>query len=291
MVKLKLVSDFDGVWTDPVPEADMMGRVMVEEFVRCGALSGRSVKKTLESVQRHLMANHSEYGWVSNGRISAYVDEDPLVIHTTTSIYLEKSVGNGETGLLGEVIRSEGGVAPFTTRCYLKAVERFRNEFGCCTLENGAGEFIDELTTSGFETVVVSNSPSSKLTDWLEGYLDRIKIRGDAGKFNLGEKEGGLPADDENPSIFVDRPAYREILLTERPDIVIGDGLSQDLALPYYLRRKKILENLVLLFVRHPHTPSWALERFRRWSGPADAIVDGFEGVRRAIHNLVGKAR
>lgn len=286
---MKLLSDFDGVWTDPSSEADMMGRIMIEEFVRCGPLSEKTVRTVIGSVHRRLLADPAKYGWISNGRISAYVDEDPFIIHTTTSIYLESGAQGGDVGILGKVILDEGGIASFTSGCYVKAIERYRNELGNSSLENDAGEFVSDLEAGGFETIVVSNSPVSKLNEWLNGHLHRIKVRGDAGKFNLDGEDGGLRVDDETPAIFVDRPSYRKILLEEQPGIVIGDGLSQDMALPNYLRGKELSGNLVLLFVKRPHTPAWAVERFRNWSGPSDAVVDGFGGVRRAIKSLAGK--
>jgi hypothetical protein len=60
---------------------------------------------------------------------------------------------------------------------------------------------------------------------------------------------------------------------SERPQLVIGDVFSLDLALPHVLRaRNHPAAPRELVLRRHPHTPSWVLDG--RAGGAIDRIVD-----------------
>jgi hypothetical protein len=108
-------------------------------------------------------------------------------------------------------------------------------------------------------------------------------VRGQAGKQVLG------PGDDHlvlaGRRIGVDRPRYRAVLEEERPDLVIGDVFSLDLALPHVLRRARAPgAPRMLVLRRHPHTPKWVLDT--RADGAIDRVVDDVAELPALVESL-----
>src|SRR5205823_2637300 len=109
----------------------------------------------------------------------------------------------------------------------------------------------------------------------------RPRVRGDARKFELGE----LPALSEEIAlggrpVKLRRPRFFEVLRDEAPDVVIGDVLTMDLALPLAMRGAGLLEDATLVLKRQPWTPVWALEAC---AAHGIEVVDSFARVPRLL--------
>jgi len=147
--------------------------------------------------------------------------------------------------------------------------------------------------------VVVSNSGTEKLKRWFDhaGLANRIhpeqaagalRLRGSARKFVLAP--GGPDAIDVG-GVIVDgaRPHYEAVLREERPDAVVGDVFSLDLALPLALKRREPAWRHVRLFwLAHGYAP----ERMRQAvaslpAGEVEIVERGLPGV---ADRLLGKA-
>ncbi len=279
---IRILSDFDGVWTDPVHEAE----VVFDELVR---QSAALVSEPLEAVQadfrrfsKATLAAPERHGWAPDGRITAYVDEDPFCVANGVASYLETA--GGERGQhYAEAIRKAGfeRLTQFADRCFLDATARYRVEHPPA-LVPGARAALTALHGAGVHVVVVSNSESIKLIDWFrasgidagESPDSELEVCGNARKFHLGESDASLTV--AGRQIRVDRPAYREAITRIRPDLVIGDVFSLDLALPHAMRAAGDAGAPKMLVLHgHDHTPAWIADT--RADGAIDAIVRGVD--------------
>jgi hypothetical protein len=104
---------------------------------------------------------------------------------------------------------------------------------------------------------------------------------GDAGKFIIDNSYTELPEFYEITKRFkvnLRRKNYHKILLQEKPDYVIGDVFSLDLALPLYLRmHDKRLKNLKVIQKVQNHTPDWVKEFLRK---------DEFKGIAFMVDSI-----
>ena len=179
-------------------------------------------------------------------------------------------------------------LSKFADHCFMTATSSFRTQHPPALVPR-AREMFEALARAGAEIVVVSNSSSDKINGWFRetgvgnGLAHALRVRGSAGKFLLGPSDEHLVLAGRR--ILVDRPKYRAILDEERPDLVIGDVYSLDLALPHVMRREhhpSAPAELVLR--RHPHTPRWVLDT--RADGAIDLVVEQLDGLVEAVRGL-----
>jgi hypothetical protein len=146
------------------------------------------------------------------------------------------------------------------------------------------------LLGRGVEIVVVSNSGTDKLAAWFDHagvpqrvYPERAKgalcLRGSARKFVLDGPERE-PLMLGTTKVDIARPHYDAILRDERPDAVVGDVFSLDLALPLALRRRDpAFQALRLLWLIHDYTPAWLRREVERHAPEVEAIEGGFAAM------------
>ena len=90
--------------------------------------------------------------------------------------------------------------------------------------------------------------------------------------------------------VHVDRPAYRAILERERPDLVVGDVLSLDLALPLHLRAAGLPGAPRAIGVMHlRHTPAWVLDAVGPGPDQVDFLVPHVTSLPRLIRSLAAR--
>ena len=78
MPTFKILSDFDGVWTDQGLEAEEVHRWIVEESARLQGRPHDDIQAELRDAHERMMGEPHTWGWAPDGsRVSAYVDEDP----------------------------------------------------------------------------------------------------------------------------------------------------------------------------------------------------------------------
>ena len=277
---IKILSDFDGVWTDQAIEAESVKLYMVAESARMAGVPANRALAHFAEFETRTRARPREFGWAPDGRITAYVDEDPFCIANSIAAYLSQSDGEIE-GLFRSAILDGGyeTVTAFADHCFMTATGNYRTLHPPALVPETKA-VVDALAKSGVEVVVVSNSAPDKLITWFRacgidaGEADHhaLRIRGSAGKFILGESDQSIEVGGRR--IHVDRPKYRAIIAEEDPDLIIGDVFSLDLALPHVMREQEAPgapRSLVLR--RHDHTPDWI--ESTRAEGAIDVVVDG----------------
>jgi len=297
---MKLLSDFDGVWTYPDEEGAAHGAALDAALeAAVGEGERAAVHAWVARARATLRAEPARWGWSSAGRISAFADEDPFTEHGALLYFLEQARATDPLAarLAAAVEERDGSLDAFGGRAHVGGVRdvEARRGPGITAAAATAGR---ELLARGVEIVVVSNSGTEKLQRWFEhaGVPNTIhparaqgalRVRGSARKFVLaagaGEilEVGGLRVD-------VARPHYEEVLREERPDAVVGDVFSLDLALPLALKRRDPAWRAVRLFwLSHPYSSQpmrRALEGLP--AGDVDIVEGGLAGVAR---RLLGK--
>ena len=274
----KILSDFDGVWTDQANEAAAVRRFAIDELARVCDVHRNRAEDEYSAFVRMMSAKPNEHGWAPDGRITAYIDEDPLCEASSLARWL--GVTDDPRGVrVRDAIVAAGfaTVQAFSEHLFHGGVALFRSEHPPWIVP-GARAMLDSLHARGVELVIVSNSSSEKLVDFFQSVgIDasedeghELRVRGSAGKWKIGDDAtiavGGR-------SIFVDRPAYHALVADEAPDLIIGDVFSLDLAMPHVMRRDSAAgAPRVLALRRHAHTPSWVLDS--RANGAIDVVVD-----------------
>ena len=273
---MKLLTDFDGVWTYPDEEGVAHGAALDAALESAlGEEERPAVRGWIAHAREALRAEPLRWGWSVAGRISAFADEDPFTEHGALLHYLE-AASRAHVGGVRDVEARRGP--------------------GITASAADAGR---ELLQGGVEVVVVSNSGTEKLKRWFDhaGLANRIhpeqaagalRLRGSARKFVLAP--GGPDAIDGGGVIVdVARPHYEAVLREERPDAVVGDVFSLDLALPLALKRREPAWRHVRLFwLAHGYAP----ERMRQAvaslpAGEVEIVERGLPGV---ADRLLGKA-
>jgi len=300
---LKILSDFDGVWTDPTPEADAVRAELVRRTAELSGVESETVAADMIALSEIALGSPAQHGWTLNGRITAFADEDPLIL------------GNAVTEVIGMIAdHSLDGRTPaieVVERCttyraaILDAGHPNLDDFAEWVFRTGTANFrqgrrhallpaaievAERLLRSDAEVVVVSNSGEEKILDWFdlsgipaksvndrEAGDDRcLYVRGSAGKFVLGE--GSEQVELCGRKIYIDRPMYRAAIEAEAPDLVVGDVFSLDLALPHALRCEGhpwAPSQLVLR--RNSYSPAWAADE--RAGGVIDHVIDELAGL------------
>lgn len=282
----KILSDFDGVWT----EADLEAAALHDELAgSCATLLGidrPSVDAELAAFRREVRARPHAFGWAPDGRISAFADEDPLCEIAGLCALVAMATEGVARRFRDAIELRFPSVQAFAEHGFVRAMARFRAEHPP-TIAADARAQLDAVVERGAEVVVVSNSEPAKLEAWFraagidagEGHGHELRIRGSAGKQVLASD---LAIEIAGRRVLVDRPRYREAIEQERPTLVIGDVFSLDLALPHAMRTHgEPAAPRTLALRRHRHTPPWILES--RAAGAIDHVVDRFGDLAGVI--------
>lgn len=293
---MKLVSDFDGVWTRPDAEAAAQGDELESRIVAWAPESARPrVREWLAAARASVASEPTRYGWASGGRITAFGDEDPFTAHSGLLHFVQLSA---ERDPVAAAIRDAVAARGFSleqigARSHAAGVARVVAARGPGVLAEAAAAG-RAMLEAGAEIVLVSNSPREKLEPWLahagvasvahpERASRAVRLRGDARKFALDAvRRDPLVLGDV--SIETARPDYERVLLEEHPDAVVGDVFSLDLALPLRLKRREPdWQGLRVMWLIQPYTPSWLRARVSRHALEVEPIQGGFPGVAAAL--------
>lgn len=279
---MKILSDFDGVWTNQALEAESVKLYLIAEAARLASVPADDALDHFRDYEARVRAAPERYGWAPDGRITAYVDEDPFCVPNALATFVEAGADPTTRAYREAVL--DGGfetLTAFADHCFMTAAGEYRRQHPPA-LVPGTAEILHELHARGHEVVVVSNSPAEKIVGWfgavgtdvgVESGHD-LRVRGQAGKQTLGQRDDAIHVGGRR--IHVDRPRYVEVIDEEDPDLIIGDVFSLDLALPHVLRQRgHATAPRTLVLRRHGHTPSWILDS--RADGAIDRIVDGVE--------------
>lgn len=271
---MKIVSDFDGVVTEQTDEAELTRQLFIECLAE--AYDKPHVDQLIARADKALSDAPHEHGWRSQGRITAYANEDLFVRNQGLAACLDDWVkaGDDECAAVAKVLHDSRGFVG-----YLGAAEWAYQEMCKRTaageqhpLDEAALRIVEGWAKAGHEVVVVSNSSTQRIIDLFKGIglhaadheqdpKAKLRVRGGARKFELGKDSAGFQFDEY--WLDVDRPAYLRILNEEKPAVVIGDVFSLDLALPLELSRRDPAFHGIKLCMRMRHyTPTWAKKLF-----------------------------
>lgn len=290
---MRLLSDFDGVWTHPREEAAAQAAVLDGCLIDWAGPARRDeARAAVERMRHEVRANPQTYGWAPGGRLSTFGDEDPFAEHSAVLHYLHLHAGDDPLlAALRDAVLANGheSLEAFGGWCHREGVQRVEGARGPAILAPAA-DAGRALLTRGIEIVLVSNSGTDKLVRWFshagvpntvhpERPAGSLWLRGGARKFVLepGRSDiltlGGL-------AIETRRPHYEEILREELPQAVVGDVFSLDLALPLALKRREAAWRDVRLFWLARDYASPMVRRALAAQAPEVEIVeDGLEGV------------
>lgn len=290
---MKLLSDFDGVWTYPEEEGVAHGAELdaaLEGLV--GELDRGEVRAWVARARRAVRDEPTRWGWSVAGRISAFADEDPFTEHGALLHYLHerRAVDPLATRLAAAIEATGRTLDAFGGSCHVAGVQKVeaRRGPGITEASAAAGR---ALLAGGVEVVVVSNSGTEKLARWFhhanvparvhpERADQALRLRGSARKFVLAPEAGeSLAVGDVR--VDVERPDYERVLREERPDAVVGDVFSLDLALPLALKRRDpAWRKLRLFWLVHPYTGA---RMQREIASLPDGEVEAVEGGLAAV--------
>ncbi|RME73246.1 MAG: hypothetical protein D6776_07325 [Planctomycetota bacterium] len=264
---MRVVSDFDGVWTEPDGEAQAVGAWQCRRLAEALGGDEPAAAALLERVRAAVRARPERHGWRRAGGLTCYADEDPYVFHNAVAAALWDEEPEARAELAAHGFES---AEAFAWRCFEEATAAWARA-GAAPLLASAIEAVQELLDRGCEVWIVSNGSNERIRTMLEGGCPgllahpRLRLRGDARKFEL--EPPGREAAAEDPlrlhgrAVRTARPHYRRLLEQIEPDLVIGDNLSLDLALPLALRRsRRWARRLEIVLKRNRYTPRWSLE-------------------------------
>jgi hypothetical protein len=273
MAIVKLVSDFDGVWTNQEIEAEYVWKHIIDTV---SALTG----ELLNGCKKEMDRQPYEYGWFFDGMIAAYYQEDPFGDNNAIFDYINRAASTRsysnfkqQIAKIKESILTETKMtlAEFSNDCFVKSTSQFKLDGKLKPVET-AGEIVKKLNSMGVEIVVASNSKTEKIehlfrkagqtvTNERDIKRGRLHAIGDAKKFVMDRSFAEVPEYMEISGKFnanLRRKNYHRILLKEKPDYVIGDVFSLDLALPLYMRlNDSRVTNLKVIQKVQKHTPDW----------------------------------
>ena len=289
-MSVKVLSDFDGVWTDQTFEAENVKLFLVAEAARLAGIGADETRAHFARFERIVKAAPSRFGWAPDGRITAYVDEDPFCDANSLTMYLESARDDADAALYAAAILDNGfeNLTQFADHCFMTATNTFRMQHPPALVPHAKAMF-HALVDAGAEVVVVSNSSSDKIVGWfrqigVDAGVEHgvgLRVRGSAAKFVIGPSDRSIEVGGRR--IYVDRPRYEAVIREEQPALVIGDVFSLDLALPHVMRSAKTPgapSELVLR--RHPHTPRWVLDT--KADGAIDRVVEHVGELVESIH-------
>src|SRR5205085_10734104 len=79
---MRLLSDFDGVWTNPEAEARAQGELLERTLIAWAAPGQHdAVASWLAEARAAIRREPMRYGWAPRGRLSAFSDEDAFAGH------------------------------------------------------------------------------------------------------------------------------------------------------------------------------------------------------------------
>jgi hypothetical protein len=288
---MRLVSDFDGVWTRPEAEGASQGEVLDAALLGGVPPEAREAAAAwLARAREAARAEPTRFGWAPGGRITAYGDEDPFAFHAALlHLIAHRADHDPEAARFKAVVEARGHtLESFGSWAHAEGVTRVTAARGPGVLPEAAAAG-RRLLAAGVEVVVVSNSGTDKLWRWLghaglactvhpERSAGAIRLRGAARKFELD----GAPVPLALGDVAVDaaRPVYERALREEAPAAVVGDVFSLDLALPLRLRRTAPeFASIRLFWLIHPYTPTWLRDRVRRHAPEIEAVEGGLGEV------------
>lgn len=294
---MRLVSDFDGVWTEPGAEAIAQAQALERTLVAWAPAELQpQVHDWLIGARAAVAAAPTRYGWAPGGQLSAFGDEDPFTALSGLLHYVHLAAAHDTTAAaLREAVEARGlSLERLGSQTHSEGVKQVVASRGPGVLPSAARAG-HAMLAHGIDIVVVSNSGPDKLGAWFAHaglpatiHPDRaagaLRLRGDSRKFAL-DPARREPLVLDGISIETARPRYAQVLREERPTAIVGDVFSLDLALPLALKRGDSEWRGVRLFwLLQPYTPAWLRAKVEALAaGEVEPIEGGLPAVATAL--------
>ena len=289
-----ILSDFDGVWTEPARELERVKGFLGRELARLSGCPETKAASDLQDFSVAVHSNPSAYGWQIEGRFSSYVDEDYFAIPTALGQWIDEAKDEVSANYREAVLDEFSSVLKFLDHCYHTTCTRFREEVSH-DFTPGVTAILNWLKDQGVRLTFVSNAPLEKIEAWFKAIgfdiqnaressagRDFLRVYGRAGKQLLSDSPVTKEIHDRR--VAVDRPFYEDILKQEQADFVLGDVFSLDLALPFHLREEgKSGAPLALGMMDLPHTPGWVRQQFHSQVSPSDHLLPHITSLPRVL--------
>lgn len=286
---VKILSDFDGVWTDPTHEAVAVVEGLADELARATGFARERVLDELDHCRRSALAAAELHGWRPSDRLTAYCDEDAFLEVSGIASYLEAGTCDVARAYRERLAAAEG---PSFMQLADQVFRRLGARAGVGVLLPEGPAVLAELEELGVEMVVVSNSDTEKLVrlfgdagiDAGEDEGHRVRVRGGARKWSLGEEH--MPLEFAGRVVDVNRPHYRAIIEEIDPDLIVGDVFSLDLALPLHMRACAEPCAPTTLVHRPPAAPTaWVADHLT--AGRVDAVAPTLADLVHVVRDRV----
>ena len=310
MAIIKLISDFDGVWTNQDIEAEYVRNYIIKRISELTTFPEKEIKDLLVDCKRDMDKTPFDYGWKYEGHTACYYQEDPFGDNNAIFDYIEKyssraSYSNYKQKLAvikDSILKKTKNktLLDFSNECFVKSTTQFKLE-GKLKPVRSAETIVKELNKKGTEIIVASNSKTEKIehlfrkaghkvTNEKSIVRGRLHAIGNAQKFVIDKLFTEVPEKLEINKRYqpeLRRKYYFNILLEEKPDYVIGDVFSLDLSLPFYLRlNDNRFKKLKVILLMHKHTPKWVKEYLNREEfSEITYMIDNIEELPNLIIN------
>jgi len=273
---MHIVSDFDGVWTNPEAEYQAVESKVISEIAHSLDCDLEIASLLYAGFAKGVLASPSEFGWQADPedpRLSSFVDEDFFCLPAAVGHYIELAASEDARRVKVAILQKHPSLPAFMDHCFHNTCADFRKSVDH-DLTQGAIPILQWLLDRGHGVTWATNAPAEKICDWMgaagfeveDGSDDSssfrpgvLRVFGRCGKQWLGDGEQAIEFLDRQ--VLVDRPRYRKLLEQERPDILIGDVLSLDLSTALQMRQEgsEAAPPVTVLVGRRP-LPAWVHE-------------------------------
>ncbi len=301
MENVKLLTDFDGIWTNQESEAEYVWKYILNKLSGLTGLSENGISEFLSAVKQEMLIAPYQYGWMNDGSTACFFGEDPFGDNNAIFDFIGRKYASDDKDDLTIRIRKIGksilesgydNFDKFANDCFFESTGKFREE-GKLNPCPEAKEVLEKLFKMNVDVVVASNSKTQKIEHLFSklGYKmtneesherGTLHARGNSMKFVIHNDYTDLDKFlniNEKYRVPLRRKSYHEVLKDEKPDYVIGDVFSLDIALPLYMRLKdshftkmKVIQKI------QSHTPAWVKEFLSKKE---------FEGIAFMVGNIL----
>ena len=283
MKSLKLVSDFEGIWTNKEQEAAYVWNNIVKKLSTITRFSEIEINRILDESKSDMDKQPYKFGWMNNGKIAVYYREDLFGDNNAVFNFISRvgsvnsfSVFKQELAEIKKCILEEKyeSAEKFSDMCYMESTKKFK-ESGKLVPHLNAKTALDKVLEKGVDVVIASNSGTEriehlclklgkKLSNDKSFKRSNVYSLGNAKRYIISQDYTELPESLHIKKYYdvpLRRKFYHHLLLGEMPDYVIGDVFSMDLALPLYLRMNDPkFKKLKIIQKVQKYTPDWVTE-------------------------------
>ena len=297
----RILVDFDGVWTTVDGQAAAVNEARVSRLAALTGWSTGDLDACLERVAGALTAEPAAHGWRLDGRITAYCDEDPFLRHNATMAGIGVLADRGDAACLAlRATLSAAGhddLGALGSQIFLDASHAYLDRGGHDLLPDAPDvlravlAMADVVFCTNFTTHAVARSwtPRGFVFDG-PGATPGLTLRGEARKQVLTADPAREVTFGDRP-VAVDRRHYRDALLAERPDVIVGDVFSLDLALPLAMAEADPSWAPHCVLMRTAHTPAWSRDLAAGGGWPRLHTLDSLAPLPGLVADLVATPR